>query len=47
MNEWRRVLVANHRLLNDGGKLAYFERRGLGRVVIQDAGIGVENGAFL
>ena len=46
MSAWRRVLAANHRLLN-GGKLAYFEDRGLGRDVIQSAAIGVEKGVFL
>lgn len=47
MNAWRRVLAANHSLLNGSGKLSYFELRGLGRDVIQDAGIGVEDEAFL
>lgn len=46
MNALARVLEANHRLLNGSGKLAYFERRGLGRDVVQDAGIGFESGVF-
>ena len=47
MNPLARVLEDSDRLLNGSGKMDYFERRELGRDVVQDAGIGVENGWFL
>ncbi len=46
MGDWGPVLEANHRLLNGSGKLSYFERRGLGRDVVQEAGIGFKDGVF-
>jgi len=46
MNPLERVLKAQDALLNNSGRLEYFQSRGLVETVIRDARIGLDRGAF-
>src|SRR5215208_4735841 len=46
MDARKLALEAHRALLNGGGKLDYFEQRGIPREVVQQAYIGFEAGAF-